>query len=200
VFAAGWRFAAKAYLVTLVGVLLLRANVFILEWISGPAALGQFSVASQIGEALGAFPASVALLLFPRLIRDAEQRWTTSIRTMMVVGLILALACAIVAVLAEPFVHLAFGDHFAPSVEPLRLLLPGVVALGMLAVVSQHLAAVGLPVELLGAWAGAFVLVAALGLAFVPTAGASGAALALSVGYCTLLVVALVIALRHRSA
>ncbi len=199
-FRTGWRFAAKAYLVTLAGVLLLRANVFLLERIAGSATLGQFSIASQVAEAIGAFPAAVALVLFPRLVRQTENNWRTSVRTMAVVGLVLLVTCAAIALLADPLIRVAFGQRFAPAVEPLQFLLPGVVALGMLTVMSQFLGAVGLPVALVAAWAGALVLVVILGLALVPAAGASGAAISLSIAYVALLGAVVAIALRYRPA
>lgn len=197
VFRAAWRFAAKAYAITLLGALVLRANVFVLERLSGSAALGQFSIASQIAEAIAVFPASVALVLFPRLIREAAQSWGITLRTMLVVGLALSAACGLVAVLSDPLVQIAFGAEFAPAAEALRILLPGVVSLGMLTVMSQFLGSIGLPVALVGAWLAALALVVTLGITLVPLGAASGAAAALSLTYAGLLVVVVVIGVRY---
>jgi len=197
-FQLGWRFAAKAYLATLFAMLLLRANVFLLEALAGSAALGHFSIATQIAESIGLFPASVALVLFPQLVRDLERSWATTTRAMLIVGLALLVVCAPLALWSEPLVRLVFGTQFVASAPAIVLLLPGVVALGMLTVMSQFVAASGFPITLVAAWAGAFVLVVVLGYLFVPVGSAAGAAASLSLGYTALFAMILVLGLRRR--
>lgn len=197
-FRLGLRFALKAYLVTMLGAAALRLNVFVLQFLSGSTQVGYFAVASQVAESLGLFPVSVALVLFPKLIRNAGQSWSLTVRSMLLVGSVLGLACLAIALVADPLVRLAFGAQFAPSADTLRLLLPGVVALGMLTVVSQFLGAAGIPLALVGAWAGALVLVALLGAILIPGAAASGAALALSLTYVCLFFAVTAIGVRYR--
>jgi O-antigen/teichoic acid export membrane protein len=116
------------------------------------------------------------------------------------VGLLLVASAGLAAVLASPVVQLAYGPAFAESAAQLMLLLPGVVFLGMLVVVSQYIAAVGIPTSLVWAWGAGLLTVIVLCAWLVPFAGASGAAIALSVTYFVLLLMASAIGFAHRGA
>jgi O-antigen/teichoic acid export membrane protein len=55
--------------------LVIRGNVFILNALRGPASVGLYSVASQMGDVLGILPQSMALVLFPTLITAGSGRF-----------------------------------------------------------------------------------------------------------------------------
>src|SRR5207302_882677 len=114
--------------------------------------LGQYSIAAQLADAIGILPASAALVLFPRLARDPSNSWPLAIRTCGRVGLLLALVAGLTGILADSIVGVTYGRLFSESATQFRLLLPGVVFLGMLAVMSQFVAAVGFPVSIVAAW------------------------------------------------
>ena len=200
VFAGGWRYAAKAYVITLIGFLVLRSNVFLLQAFSGPQQLGYYSIAAQIGDVLAILPASVALVLFPGLVKDAPTRWPVMVRTAGVVAALVVLASAVTAVVAAPVIALLFGQAFAPAVAVLLYMLPGVVFLGVATIVAQYLGAIGLPRALIGVWVVVLACVVGLSLALTPTFGAAGSAAALSASYLVLLLLVAALALRHRAA
>jgi enterobacterial common antigen flippase len=198
VFATGFRYAAKAYLVTALGFLVLRANVFVLQHYFGSRELGFYSIAAQVGDAIAILPGSVALVLFPRLVKDPAGRWRSTVRTACVVGVLLAVACGIAAAVAGPFIRLAFGQAFAPAAAVLRLLLPGVFALGVSTVLSQYLAAIGIPRVLVGVWVVTLAAVLSLGAVLVPHHAGAGAAAALSCAYGGALLMIVCVAYRYR--
>jgi len=197
-FGAGVQYAARAYVVTLLGLLVLRASVFIVQRVAGSTALGEFSIATQLAEVIGILPASTALVLFPRLVRDPSESWLLAVRTCGITGLILTGACGIVAFVADPLVRLAYGPTFTGSVAQLQLLLPGVVCLGMLSVLSQFVAAVGMPLSIVWAWLMGLLSVVLLCAWLVPIAGGAGAVIALSVTYLALLIMAFAVGFAHR--
>src|SRR5439155_489123 len=102
VFREGFRYSLNAYIVTLCGFLVLRSNVFIVSALRGPEQVGYYSIASQIADIMGILPQSMALVLFPTLITTEEGRLRTTLRHMMIVGMLLAAGCGIVGILAEP--------------------------------------------------------------------------------------------------
>jgi O-antigen/teichoic acid export membrane protein len=86
-------------------------------------------------------------------------------------------------------VHLAFGSRFEPAVPVIRAMLPGVLLVGVTAIVSQYLAAGGMPISVVATWFGGAALTALLGRVLVGRFGAVGAALTLSVTYGLILAV-----------
>ena len=184
----GFRFATKSYLITLFGFIALRGNIFLLRREFGPADLGLYSIAAQIGDVLTILPQAVGLILFPHLVRDASGRWERTLRAALWVAAIMIVACILTAVLAGPVIRLLYGESFAPSTRVLQIMLPSVFSLAVASVLSQYLAAIGLPRPLLGVWAAGVVLVLALSVALIPDHGAAGAAAALSIGNTAVLV------------
>lgn len=198
VLTSGLRYAMKAYVIAVFGYLVLRGNVFLLQHFYGAQELGYYSIAAQAGDALAILPASVALVLFPRLVRDAHGRWTAAVRSAVVVASLLIVVCGLTAILATPFVRVAFGARYAPAAGVLRIMLPGVFAIGTSTIVSQYLAAVGMPRSMVAIWGAAVVLVFVLGRLLIPAHAGAGAAAALSVTYGVVLVLLSGLAWRHR--
>lgn len=197
---SGMRYAAKAYVITLLGYLVVRANIFVVQAYAGDRELGYFSIASQIADVLALLPASIALVLFPALVRSPERSLSMTLRAAAAIGGVLGTLALLTGVLARPVIKLAFGESFAPATEILWWMLPGVVALGIAGVLSQYLAAVGMPAALLGVWAAGLLLVVAVGFGLIPEHGGRGAAAALSLTSIGLLVGISALTFAHRNA
>jgi O-antigen/teichoic acid export membrane protein len=194
---AGMRFAAKAYVIALASFLVLRVSVFLLARLYSSVEVGYFSVAIQFTDVLGILPGSVALLLFPRLVRGHDG-WEQTVRACFAVAGLLALASLVLAVTANPVVRLLFGDEYLPAVPILRWLLPGAVGLGITSVLSQYLGSVGIPRSLVAAWGVGVVLMLALGRLLIPSYGGVGAAIAFSITAGALLAMVTGLSLSHR--
>jgi enterobacterial common antigen flippase len=199
VFRAGLRFAAKAYVVALLGFLLLRANVFLLERFAGSAELGQYSIASQIADVLIVLPASVALVLFPKLVADPDRRWSMLLRSTRTTAVLIVVFCVAAAAFASPFIDLAFGPAFLAAVPMLLFLLPGIVLLAVTTILSQYLAARGFPLTLAGAWAIALLIGIVASWILIPSAGGVGASMGLSTAYAVLFVLVSILTIVERN-
>lgn len=182
-FRLGFAYSAKAYFVALLGFLVLRANVFLLQKYAGFDDLGLYSVASQVADALEIIPTSVALVLFPTLLRTELGGWRVMRRTLLAVAGVMAVICVSVAVLSEPLIELGFGSKFGGSATILKLLLPEVFFIALTTIASQYLAAIGMPLALLGIWIVGVIAVLAAGSILIPMYGGNGAAAALSLTY-----------------
>ena len=197
----GFRYASKVYIATLCGFLVVRTNVFLLSALKSVDQIGYYSVASQIADVIGIVPQSMALVLFPTLVTATEGRFETTLRNLVVVGLLVATGCALVALFAEPFVRLVFGSTFLETVPVLRWMMPGVLFLGLTAILSQYLAASGFPMSLVAIWVGGSVMAATLGWLLIPVSSGVGAAIAMSITHAAIFVAVLVLSLSHaRSA
>lgn len=190
VFRSGLRYATKVYLISLLAYLVLRGNVFLLQRYYGARELGYYSVAAQVGDALAIFPATVAIVLFPALVRNDQGRWRSTVRSTLIVAAILAATCGIAALAAPWFMRIAFGPSFVPAAQVLRLMLPGVFGLGLTTVLSTYLAAIGMPRITIGIWAIGVVVTLGMGRLLIPDHAGAGAAVTLSVTY--LIVLALI--------
>lgn len=194
IFRLSVNYSFRAFLITLIGYGVARGNVFILQAASGNAEIGFYSIAVQITDALAILPTSIALVIFPRLIRQEESRFSDMLRMAKLVALLGFLACVAAAVLADPFVRLAFGEDFVPSLPVVYAMLPGSLFLGAATIVSQYMAASGMPWRTFLPWiaAGASLFVAAWYL--IPRHAAAGAAGALSISYAVLLICMVLVA------
>jgi O-antigen/teichoic acid export membrane protein len=197
-FSRGFRYATKAYVITLLAFLVLRANIFLLRREFGPAELGLYSVAAQISDVLAIVPQSIALVLFPRLVRESGDRWIATRRAALTTGALMMVVCGFAAIVGGPVIRLLYGASYGPSANVLRIMLPGVVCLGVANVISQYLGAEGNPRILLAVWGGAAALVVTLSLLLVPHHAGAGAAAALSVTYALVLVAIFAVAHRYR--
>jgi O-antigen/teichoic acid export membrane protein len=196
----GFRYATKAYLITLLAFVALRGNIFLLRREFGPADLGLYSIAMQVADVLILLPQAVAMILLPDLVRDASARWERTLRAALWVAAIMVLVCALTAVLAGPLIRLLYGSSFEPSTRVLQIMLPSVFSLAVAGVLSQYLAAIGLPRPLLAVWAGGAAFVLVLSFALIPEHGAGGAAAALSLGNTAILGGVAVTAYVYRNA
>lgn len=195
-FQAGLRYAARAYVVAMLSFLVLRANVFVVQRAAGERELGYFSIATQVADVLAILPASVGLVLFPALVRVPQGSFAAATRATLAVGAVLTVASVAAGIVAEPAIALLFGPTFEPAAAILWWMLPGVVALGMTSVLSQYLAALGIPLALLATWAAGLAGTVALGAALVPSYGGRGGAAALSATYLVVLGVVTLLARR----
>ncbi len=196
-FTVGFRYATKAYVITLLGFLVLRANVFLLRREYGPAELGLYSIAAQFADVLAIVPQAIALVLFPRLVRDTASRWTATLRATVATTALLVVACGVTAIVAGPAIRLLYGPSFAPAATVLRIMLPGVVCLGAASVLSQFLSAEGLPRTLIAVWGVVLALLSSTSLLLIPDHAGAGAAAALSIAYAALLVGVVAVVRRH---
>ena len=178
--AGGVRYAAKAFTVCLLGYLAVRLNVFILNRSAGEAEMGQFSIASQMGDAMGAIPLSVATVLFPHLVRHQGTRWNNTCKSLLVVAALMLAACGAIAFLARPFIRLAYGERYLPAAPVMMWMLPGVFFYALTGVISQYLASIGMPRRLVGIWTAAVVLSLAVGCWLIPAYSSQGAAMSYS--------------------
>ena len=177
------KYAFKAYVICLLGFLVLRGSIFILKRSSSSQEIGYYSVAAQIADGVGIFPQAVALVLFPNLVQNESTRWSETLKTLGIIALLLAIICGLVVFLAHPAISILFGPKFLPAVPILYYLLPGAYFLGLSAVVSQYLAAIGMPKELLVVWLLAFCLLLTGCWLWIPEYSAKGAAMASSLAH-----------------
>ena len=195
----GISYSLRAYSTLVFAYFLQRSGASLVAVTSGPAELGQYSIASQVFDVLLVVPGSVSLVLFPSLVRrERHDTWPEVRNTAQRTVAIMTLLCLLAAFLAPWLIPALFGARFSAAVVPLWWLLPGVLAYSLTSVLAQYLLVRSYPLSLILAWAGGLATVLLAGPPLTARYGAAGAAAAQSLG--AVLVCAVVFGIVRRRA
>ncbi|MBF6617702.1 MAG: oligosaccharide flippase family protein [Candidimonas sp.] len=186
-------YAARAYTVGLFGFLVLRINVLFLERAVPVSEIGLWSISAQIIDLIHIVPATLALVLFPRLLRLGKP-YNAMIKQLKIIAVVMVGFSGIIVLFGEPVIVLLFGEAFRRSYDILVFGLPGVFSLGLTGVAAQYLAVTGIPIALISAWAVTLCVEIILLYILVPSCGVVGGMVAMSAAYIFLLIAVLALA------
>ena len=176
------QYGLKFHISILVGAIIIRADLLVVNHFRGPAEAGVYSVASQFGLLLMLLPGVIATLLFPRVTAEQDARGETTCQVTRYTTLIMFLCC-LAAVPFSLLLPVLYGAEFSDATRLLLILLPGVYLLGLESVLVQHFNALGLPRAIPVYWLITLIVNLALVFALVPRYGAQGAAIASTISY-----------------
>jgi O-antigen/teichoic acid export membrane protein len=182
---AALHYGARAYLGTLSSQLWLRADFFVLNGYAGPAAVGEYSLATSLAEQVWILDSSVSQVILHDVIGSpADEAGRLVARTSRNVLFLTGAVCLSLAAVAPWLVPLVYGDAFRSAVTPLWLLLPGALGIAVARPVSSYFfGQLGKP----QITSGVSIVTAVIGVgayfALVPPFGASGAAAGSSIAY-----------------
>lgn len=192
------RFGSRAIVGTAAERLQFRADSFFVNAIVGVRATGIYSVTSGLAETLWYVPNALGVVMFSRAVdpgADAGRVAAVLTRTTLAVSL----AAAVPAFILGPrLVRLIYGSQFVDAGVALRVILPGIVAYSVVAILSRYIVGQGRP------GLGTVILVTGLAanvasnLMLIPVYGINGASAASSISYGLTALLALA-AFRHLS-
>jgi O-antigen/teichoic acid export membrane protein len=177
----------RAYWYYIVTFLNQRADVFLLNLLGvGAAVIGLYDVAVTLGERMWVLSRSVSMVTFSRVAAlekmEAERTALTTIAARYIFWLGLV-ASVVVFLLADWVIVLLYGVEYRASALALRLLLPGIVTLGMGHVLSNDIAGRGKPEIIAAQSAFAVGLNIFLNLVLIPRLNFPGASIASVISY-----------------
>jgi O-antigen/teichoic acid export membrane protein len=166
--------------------------MFFVNYFLGPAGVGIYSVSVGIAELLWYLPNAVGFIVFPKAASTQPEVMNLFIPRVFRITLgLTALGAVGLVFLGKQLIHLVFSSSFNSAYFPLVALLPGVVLLGGAKILSNDIAGRGYP-QYNSINAGvAAILTVILDLVLIPSYGVLGAALASSIAYGTIFVIAL---------
>ncbi|MDP2234589.1 MAG: oligosaccharide flippase family protein [Actinomycetota bacterium] len=178
-------YAAKSYIGQATSMFFLRADVFFLNYFAGPAAVGVYSVATNLAEKLWMLSNPVSTAVYSLITgaeRDDAVRLTTlTSRTLLVLNGVAGLLLVGAAVLLVPVIY---GSQFTGAIWYLTLLLPGVIVYAVCQPYSQFFSGqLGKPGITSNLSALMMILSAGLYMTLIPKMGATGAALGSTISY-----------------
>jgi O-antigen/teichoic acid export membrane protein len=182
------------------GVLLAKVDVVLLSFLATEAVVGRYGAAYRLLEATF-FVTSALTGAFSAMYTYLDDRSTPSIQSVFSRSLKLSVASLVpfavtFGVLAEPISRLIFGDEFADSAGPLRLLAGVVVLYGLLTLSSSLIVSRRDPRIVVVVVAGMALTNLGLNLVLIPPLGAEGAAAAMLITDAIFVVVMMAIATR----
>ena len=192
-------FGLKGYVANLLMFFNYRLDSLIVNALIGVASVGIYSIAVAIAEVIWNVAGALSTVMFPHVSsldrKDANRLTPVVSRN---VWFVTVLAVVAMALLGRWLIEFVFGTVMVAAVQPLMLLLPGILALSGAKVLSSYLSGIGRPIYATWIAAGSIVLTVALDLILIPRFGIAGAAAASSVVY-TMTAVATLLVFRKES-
>jgi O-antigen/teichoic acid export membrane protein len=182
-----FKFGIRGYAANLMMLLSYRLDALIVNGLRGVASVGYYSVATAMAETLTYGAIGFALVIFPQ-VSSVERKEADRITPVVCRNAVfMTLAGAVVMFLvSRQLIQFVFGSAMTPALQPLWLLLPGIVSLAPVRVISSYLSGIGKPIYTTYIAAGSVILTVVLDLLLIPPYGINGAAAASSIVYtCT---------------
>jgi O-antigen/teichoic acid export membrane protein len=169
-----------------------RLDVAMLPAFVTTANVGLYSVAANMSLIVHQLSNTFAGLVLPAAASDPDRSRVKVVGSLWASLLVAGLLAAVLALFARPLIGLVYGDAFRDAVDPLLLLLPGVVLFAGSSILAAGVYAAGRPftatfAQLLG------MAVTIVGLfAFLRSGGITAAAIVSTASYATVFVAMLV--------
>jgi O-antigen/teichoic acid export membrane protein len=179
------RYGLKFHIATLAWVIILRADLLLVNHFRGASEAGVYAVATQMSTILLLLPGVIGTLLFPRVASEDDAKATFTMRVTRYTALIMLIIC-LAAVPLSFALPLLYGDDFKNSTALLLILVPGIYLMGIESVLVQHFSGQGLPIAIPIFWIVAVATNIVLNVFAIPVWGATGAA-TVSTVTCTLI-------------
>lgn len=180
-FAAMLKYSVKSYPGMISELVTLRIDTFFLNFFSGAAQVGVYTVAVSLASVLSYLPTAVRNVLMPFVASDTDTQITSRLSRLMIIIMSLA------AVLMLPFVWLllvpVYGAEFAGARPLFLMLLPGMIFWGVFTLLASDIEGRGFPLQVSIVSMLSAAAAVTLDWMLIPIWGATGAAVVSSLTY-----------------
>jgi O-antigen/teichoic acid export membrane protein len=174
----------RALSVNILGQLLLRSDLFLINWYLGLKEVGYYSVSVAVAELFLRVPGIAGMILFPKVATNDSFESISLVTTITrLMGIPLVLGILIFILWGKMILLLAFGKEFIPAYNPMIYILLGVLALSYHIILDNYFAGKGYPAVTVWAPGLSLILNLALNLFLIPKFGISGAAMSTCAAY-----------------
>ncbi len=182
-------YGLRIYLAGIFAALVLKADLYMVNFFRGPAEAGLYSLVSSFGDVFFLLPYSLAFIILPKITPLEDKDKASSIAKYFSIIFYLSLVLSLgVFFLIKPVVKLLFGPVFLPSAETIIILLPGLICWALVSILGQYFAATKYHVKIIVGWFLAFLLNIILNYLYIPQFGIKAAALISDIAYLFILV------------
>ena len=176
-------YGLKIFLTGIFSLLILRIDLYMVNFFKGTAGSGLYSLASTFGDIFFILPFSIVTVMFP-VINEEEGLKKESVAKYSRLSLIPILILALGTLLfIKPLIGFLYGQEFLLAAQPIFLLLPGLVFLSIATILSQYFLSTGYPLKLTLSWFLVTVLNIILNFIYIPQYGMIAAAITSTISY-----------------
>lgn len=178
-------FGFKINLGAAVSYMHLRVDTFILNAILLPESVGYYAIAVGIAELLGTFSGNVSTVLYPKVaaMKDEESKNQFTPIVSRNNLLITFMGSLLILFFSQWLIVLLYSNEYLPSVQPLQILLIGVIFISVERILTNDLIARGKAMINVYVTSAMLIVNIILNLILIPKYGINGAALSTSVSY-----------------
>jgi O-antigen/teichoic acid export membrane protein len=176
-------YGIKIYLSGIFSLLILRVDLYMVNFFKGLAQAGLYSLASTFGDMFFILPFSIIFVIFPKINIKGKNKKELIARYSRI-SLFLVFLMAIGTLFFIKFmIGLLYGEAFLPSVQPILLLLPGLMAFSVVNVLGQYFLSTRYPFKLTIYWFLVAILNIVLNFIYIPQYGMVAAAVSSTITY-----------------
>jgi len=188
----------KVYLGNVMGLLHYRIDVFLVNLLLNPVAVGLYSVSVVVAQKIWLISASASVVLFPKVCSEKDEKNLSEFTPFVfrTVLLITVVGSAVLWFLGRWLIVLCFSEKFAASVAPFQILLVGVVAMSGWRILANDLNGRGRSEMNIYINATSVAMNIVLNIIMIPKLGIVGVAWATSISYTFALVAVTVVYMR----
>jgi len=169
-------YAFKIYLSCLFAYLVLRSDLFILNYFRGTTETGLYSIATNFVDGIFLLPSIIALLLLPKAVENLGQSGELVAKTARISAIVIGVICLGAVILGRPAINFMFGSLFDKSFIPLLILIPGAYFYSLAQILVQYFTAHNRLLPIVYIWLIASTLNIGLNILFIPKYGIVAAA------------------------
>jgi O-antigen/teichoic acid export membrane protein len=182
-FRKGYRYGLSTWASSVLGMLALRQDVFLVALLLDTKAVGVYSIAVAMAETAWYMPAALNNILMPKVAGSPEDTVELTQRLTRVAWPVTVGVAIVVVLVSRPLLPLVFGEVFSASLLPLVLLTPGMVAGAIASMPSAYVMGIGRPLDWTRACLANITVNLLANILLIPRLGVLGAAVASSLSY-----------------
>ncbi len=184
-FSKHFRLGVRSYVSNLVFLAVFRADILLVQHLSGMEAAGLYSIAVSLGDMAAMLSVVTGSILYPMLAaeKNSHERWRLARQTAAVIAAIMLVAVIVGIPLSVLLIPLLYGDAYSQTAEAFQWLLPGIACLSVSTILINYFTAEGIPPIVMILPVVALLAKAGSGLLLIPANGIVGAAIASSLSY-----------------
>ena len=187
-FTGMFRYGVRTYIASFLMFLLIRSNIMLINYFLGASESGIYSIAMQFADVIHLLPATLGLILFPKVSENVRDPGELTAKVFRFSVLIMGAICIGILLVGRPLIEILFGEKFIGAVVPLYWLTPGIFALSLVVILNHDLAARGVPPIVMIAPGIGLVASVAINLMFLKQYGIMASAVASTTGYFIVLI------------
>jgi len=179
------KFGFKAYLSAIFAFLVLKSDLFFVNYYLTKTDLGYYSLAVSFIDYIYILPVVIGTVLFQKLssLKKNDEKYNLMKKITFTFSGVYCVFLVIVYFLSEYLITFLYGEQFSDSIILVKLLLIGIFFMGIETIQVQYLNTIGFPKEIIYYWMIALFINIAIILTFIEQYGLVAVAMSTVVSY-----------------